>query len=522
MLAGVLLAAQAAVYRPGDAEYLNSIAGNGEDCPMRCPDEVMLPATADDVVQAVRRARAANSTVAARCGGHSMWCQWARNSGSLIDLRPLRAVSVDKGTNPAVVRVGGGATFYEILPQLHKQGVQVLHGMVKNVGIGGITLGGGYHVELTPYYGWAVDSILGFTLVTPSGSLVHVNSSGTEVLSAAPQEPSVSSLTEANWLWWAVKGSWSSFGIVVEFELVGHPYPGPTMDFMAVNAFMNITGALAVVSRPPAGWSCTLLSAPVSLAESIVPTLHAIGHPAIRTEAIMGCVKTAADAAPGTMRELMRAYGVHTLTGIDVPVPLRLFETFQPCEGRHGGKLLGFGLVLGTANQSAATSIMNEIVSASWAPAGQLWGVLLGGGGRFGLRSKTALAWPQQPVFVALGGGKADSVIDWVNGKLPEWRESVDARVYPNWGDCSIEDFGHAYFGPGYDELLRYKQAVDPTGVLTGVQLVGQPDTKCWSNVDGAASANCQKAGASKASFDGVWKTVVKDCKKKQPNPPAY
>lgn len=69
------------------------------------------------------------------------------------------------------------------------------------------------------------------------------------------------------------------------------------------------------------------------------------------------------------MNKVRKQYKVHTLTGITIPVALKLFESFQPCEGRHGGKLLGFGLVIGTdRNLDAALEIMNEVVSAKWAP----------------------------------------------------------------------------------------------------------------------------------------------------------
>jgi hypothetical protein len=157
------------------------------------------------------------------------------------------------------------------------------------------------------------------------------------------------------------------------------------------------------------------------------------------------------------------------------------------------------------------------VVSAGWAPFGELWGVILGGGGRFELKSKTAMDWPKNPIFVALGGGPADTVINWVNKKMPQWQKSVDARVYPNWGDCSVENFGAAYWGNNYEKLIAYRKAVDPSNVMSGIQLVGQGDTKCWNDDDQSQSANCLKAGATQSKFSQVWKTVVKDCNKKTP-----
>ena len=79
-------------YFPGDEEYIFAIAETFADCPIRCPDEAVVPSSVGDVVEAVQKARGANSSVQVRCGGHSMWCQWARGSGTLIDLRSLNSL----------------------------------------------------------------------------------------------------------------------------------------------------------------------------------------------------------------------------------------------------------------------------------------------------------------------------------------------------------------------------------------------------------------------------------------------
>jgi hypothetical protein len=300
------------------------------------------------------------------------------------------------------------------------------------------------------------------------------------------------------------------------------------MHFMVVNAFLNIKGALDVVTRPPAAWSCTLVTAPMSLLgmfpvfEGLADFVgkasnNTVGGPLVRTEGLMGCVKLQDDAEPKTMGKLMKQFGVHTLTGINVPVPLKLFETFQPCMGRQGGKE-GLGLVIGTErNLDAALEIMSEVVSGKWAPGLELYGTILGGGGGFELQSKTAMGWPKRPIFVALGGGNVDAAFNWVNSKMPEWQKSVDARVMPNWGDCSLENFGSFYWGSNYDALLAYKKKVDPMSVFRGIQLVGQGDTECWSDDDETQSANCVKAGASQTKFSQAWSTNVKDCKHKTP-----
>lgn len=274
-----------------------------------------------------------------------------------------------------------------------------------------------------------------------------------------------------------------------------------------------------------------MLTAPVSLGmipDGLFDYINEVSNtsgptgPAVRTEGIMGCTKLHEDAQPQSMKELMKQFKVHTLTGITIPVPLKLFETFQPCEGRHGGKLLGFGLVIGTEkNLDAALEIISEVVSAKWAPPLELWGSIIGGGGGFEVTSRTAMDWPKKPVFVALGGGKADSVINWVNSKMPDWQRTVDARVYPNWGDCSLENFGHLYWGNNYESLLEKKQKLDPNTVFRGIQLVGQGDAQCWSDDDESQSANCRKAGATQKQFTKSWNTVVSNCRKKIPPYPS-
>jgi FAD/FMN-containing dehydrogenase len=69
--------------------------------PARFPDVVVQPRNADDVVAAVRLARARGLKIAIRSGGHSWAGSFLRDGGMLIDLSDMRAFTVDADARTA-------------------------------------------------------------------------------------------------------------------------------------------------------------------------------------------------------------------------------------------------------------------------------------------------------------------------------------------------------------------------------------------------------------------------------------
>lgn len=161
----------------------------------RCVDE-------KDVRTAIRIANDTGIITAVRCGGHSLAGFSTCDGGCVIDLSPMRGVSVDPNMRRA--RVAGGCTLGSIDNATQKEGLVFPAGVVSHTGASGLILGGGTG-WLTRRFGLSCDNVDGFTLVIADGSVVR----------ATPRENED--------LFWALRGGGGNFGVVTEFELKLHP-----------------------------------------------------------------------------------------------------------------------------------------------------------------------------------------------------------------------------------------------------------------------------------------------------------
>ena len=160
-----------------------------------------------DVVDAVNLARKLGLEVAVRGGGHNVAGRATVDGGLMIDLSPMKGITVD--TTARTARVQGGATWAELNRETQVHGLAVTGGVVSSTGVAGLTLGGGLG-WLMAKYGLALDNLRAVELVTAEG----------RVLRASSDE-------EAD-LFWAVRGGGGNFGVVTSFEFQLHPV-GPTI-----------------------------------------------------------------------------------------------------------------------------------------------------------------------------------------------------------------------------------------------------------------------------------------------------
>ena len=167
------------------------------------PDVVVRPADAGEVAAALRYAAEGGLTVSVRSGGHSVAGLSTHADGMVIDLRRISRVEViDQATRR--VRIGAGATWGAVAAALQPHGLGITAGDTNQVGVGGLTLGGGIGWMIRRY-GLAIDSLAGADLVTADGRLLHA---GTDHHSD---------------LFWALRGGGGNFGVVVSFNFVAQP-----------------------------------------------------------------------------------------------------------------------------------------------------------------------------------------------------------------------------------------------------------------------------------------------------------
>ncbi|MDR6905739.1 FAD/FMN-containing dehydrogenase [Agromyces sp. 3263] len=181
---------------PGTTEYdagAAVFAGVGE------PQVVVRPRTADEVAAAVGLAAASGLPIAVRSGGHGLL---PVDDGLVIDLAELTAVELrPDGT----VSVGAGARWADVAAVLSPHGLAVSSGDTRDVGVGGLALGGGIG-WFVRQQGLAADALREVELVTPTGDVLTVDE------------------TSHPDLFWALRGGGGNFGVVTRF--VFQPTPG--------------------------------------------------------------------------------------------------------------------------------------------------------------------------------------------------------------------------------------------------------------------------------------------------------
>lgn len=165
------------------------------------PALVVSAAGTADVVAAVNFARVHDVALSVRGGGHNIAGTALADGGMTVDLSGLRGVSVDPLARTATVRAG--CLLGDVDRATQEHGLAVPLGFISEVGVSGLTLGGGLGY-LTRRFGWTVDNLLEVEIVTADGMVRRAS---------RRVEPD---------LFWAVRGAGANLGVVTEFTFRLH------------------------------------------------------------------------------------------------------------------------------------------------------------------------------------------------------------------------------------------------------------------------------------------------------------
>ncbi|KZT71939.1 FAD-binding domain-containing protein [Daedalea quercina L-15889] len=199
-IASAISDASAVFYNP-DPSYLADIAHYATSS----TDESVCsvePGTAEDVGTILSILDSSQTPFGVKGGGHASNPNFSSSTGVQISMYRLNRIDYDSSTG--TVAVGAGNVWDNVYSALEPYGVNVVGGRVSGIGVAGFTLGGGYS-WLTNQYGLALDSVRGFELVLPNGTVTDVTES------AYPD------------LFWGLKGGYNNYGIVTTFTLQAYP-----------------------------------------------------------------------------------------------------------------------------------------------------------------------------------------------------------------------------------------------------------------------------------------------------------
>ena len=110
--------------------------------PQRFPDVIVQACDTEDVVAAIRHARAQGYQVGVRSGGHSWNASHLRDGGMLLDVSRLGHCRVD--ADAMIAQVGPGVVASAFATDLDAQGLFFPAGHCEGIRLGGYLLQGGY------------------------------------------------------------------------------------------------------------------------------------------------------------------------------------------------------------------------------------------------------------------------------------------------------------------------------------------------------------------------------------------
>lgn len=414
----------------------------------RRPAVIAECATPLDVVHALDLAEREGYAIAVRAGGHSVAGMSVNDGGMVIDVRPMKTITIDPAARTA--KVGAGATWGEFDRAAQEHGLATTGGRVSSTGVAGFTLGGGSGWAERKF-GLACDNLISVDLVTADGRAITANET---------QRPE---------LFWALRGGGGNFGVVTAFEFRLHPL-GPIVlagllawPASAGREVAQVYRDLAYDSPDELGTGLVFVNAPD---EEFVPE-HVRGTP------IAGmAVLWTGDPAHG--QDAVKPF-IDSRPEADLVAPMP-YTDFQKMVDEPPGLRHYWSAEFFDEFSDEALDVFVRYASERRSPLTQQillpWGGAVAraddGSTPLGNRS---VRWIAHPFAVWENSADNDANIDWARGFRRDIGKFTSGGVYLNFIGDEGQDRVRAAFGPdNYARLAAVKAEYDPGNIFRGNQ----------------------------------------------------
>jgi FAD/FMN-containing dehydrogenase len=411
------------------------------------PQAVVLCASPADVSETIALARRSGLPAVPRSGGHC-FAGHSSTEGILIDVTPMSTVSVSSG----VAKIGAGARLGDVYDALREHDLTMAAGCGPEVGIAGLTLGGGLGI-LGRKHGLTSDQLLGAEVVLADGRVVECDAHHDEEL------------------FWALRGGGGgNFGVVTSFAFKTVPAPAATTFHLV---WPHVHAATIVDA-----WQHWSHAEPDEMAASLLVT--ASGDPDKPPVVnVFGAMLGGDSDAADLLGQLVARIGLHPASSARLHMPYRDAKRHlaehgpadeQPEDAHPFSKSEFFRRPL----PGEAIAALVEHLSTDRVPGQSRELDFTPWSGAYNRVPADATAFVHRSELFLL---KQAAVID--SGASTSEREAARAwlarswalvhpwgsgGVYPNFPDPDLKDPAHAYYGTNYDRLARVKERYDPGG----------------------------------------------------------
>ncbi|RYD51027.1 MAG: FAD-binding oxidoreductase [Sphingobacteriales bacterium] len=409
------------------------------------PQGIASCASVQDVQTCVRWAQKHSVPFVARSGGHS-YGGYSTTTGLMIDLSPMNQIRLEPATG--YLSAEGGARNQQVFDRGRELGYSVTHGRCFQVGVGGLTLGGGIGFDMREN-GYTCDKLVETEVVLASGERITCNE------------------TQNSDLFWACRGAGGgNFGIHTSFTF--QPFRISNITVFDIRWKGGDTAGLLRASQQ------MIANLPNELGMKLSVTRTKIGPNEPLSVAILGSYSAGNRTALEQLLRPMLAVQTPDLTDIR-ETNYWDGNTFLSEDGTPEYSHERSRFVSNYLTEAAIATIIDQMNAWPGTSRAATWKFFLLGGAIDAKRpdamamvhrghkmlSSIELEWNPQD-----NGPTLTAAQQWLDRFYLQMVPFASAHCYQNFIDPSETDYLNAYYGSNLERLRQVKRKYDPQNVF--------------------------------------------------------
>ncbi|MCY9018898.1 FAD-binding oxidoreductase [Priestia megaterium] len=394
-----------------------------------------------DVSNAIKWARENEVPMRVRSGRHALDKNLSVvKGGVVIDVSEMQKVSLDRKN--AIATVQTGIHVGPLVKGLAREGFMAPFGDSPTVGIGGITMGGGFGV-LSRSIGLVSDNLIGLKMVDAKGNIIQADQSSNEDL-----------------LWASKGGGGGNFGYNTEYTFKVHQAPKTATVFNIIWPWEQ----LETVFRAWQQWAPFVderLGCLLEIYSKVNGLCHAEGIFLGSESELTRLLKPLLNA--GTPKET-------TIETLAYPDAIDFLDPDEPIPGRSDQSVKFSSAWVLDLWSKEPISIMKQFLEEATGTEANFFFINWGGALSRVPSNETAFFW-RDPLFYTewTASWENKSQKDANLASVEKVRQQLKPYVtgsYVNVPDQNIKKYGKAYYGSNYERLRKIKAKYDPENVF--------------------------------------------------------